>query len=207
MKTRSRLALAALAAVLVLGAAAGVASANRLSTSATSFTLTWRELYVPNTLEEPARCPLTLSGSFHARTFTKVRELLVGYVNAAQTSICTGGEATVLTATLPWHLTYQSFAGTLPAITSVRYSLIGFSMNIHVILLGERCLIRTTAVEPLPLDFERETTTGRITSVRIATPNNIRASGEVLCPTSWTIGGAPGTLEGPVGVRVTVTLI
>ncbi len=215
MWLRSRLLLVALAAALMLTVSVGVADANRLNLSTTSFTIRWREFYVPTgvrpeelgELEETTRCPVTLSGSFHARTFAKVRDSLIGYVSAAQSSICTNGMATVLRTGLPWHLTYQGFTGALPAISSARSSLIGFGLSVFVPRLGSNCLIRTTAAEPLPLDFNRQTATGRITDVTIPIGNQISATGGILCPTRWTLGGAPATLETGGGASVTVTLI
>jgi hypothetical protein len=212
MWTRSRLALAALAAVLTLAFAVGGAAAARLRFTSTSFSMKWREFHVPTgqTEEEPEErmrhCPITLSGSFHSTTMAKVVGALAGYVTSATMGTCTGeGGAVVLLRTgPPWHLTYRSFTGVLPAITRFRLALSGFGMSIEVPpLFGIVCLIRTTPVEPLNIDFVRERA-GAITSVG-GTESRIFA-GAPCNGLEWTMGGS-ATLDNGAGARFTVTLI
>jgi hypothetical protein len=100
------------------------------------------------------RCDLTLEGSFHTRTFAKTRASLVGYVTRAAISRpCTGGEPQLLAESLPWHLRYDAFTGTLPRLTSVRFQMIGFSLWYTV--FGVRCLYRSTTAEPLYVTWFR----------------------------------------------------
>jgi len=120
-------ALLTLAALMTV---TGSALARTLSLSNTNFRVVW----TPLTLYEPfnfftIRCNVTLEGSFHERTFAKVFGTLVGYVTRAAISHpCTGGEAWFWNGTegaltgassLPWHLRYEGFSGTLPSIASV----------------------------------------------------------------------------------------
>ena len=68
---------------------------------------------------------------------------------------CASGSATLLTETLPWHVQYASFAGTLPNITAVRYNIIGFARRIREII-GLTCLFRSTTAEPMAWTDNRD---------------------------------------------------
>jgi hypothetical protein len=150
----SKILLAALAAATVLALAVGSASANRLSVSESEFDIRWTTLtFSDNFFGATVRCPVTLLGRFHSRTITKTAGLLIGYIDHARlgarggsTETCTGGEATILTATLPWHVRYRSFTGTLPRITTVTLDLVGAAFRVN--LAGTACLVRTDATEP-----------------------------------------------------------
>jgi hypothetical protein len=136
--------------VLVLAAAVGSAAGNRLELNATSFRFVWSPLRfdIAEGLAE-MRCQVTLEGSFHSRTFVKSAGTLVGYVTRAAVGsrgVCEGGTATVLSATLPWHVRYQSFEGTLPRIRGVELRIIGVAWRIEV--FGLSCLYRTGATQP-----------------------------------------------------------
>lgn len=136
MLTRPRLALGALVAALTLGLAVGSASASRLSTSVQS----WRQVWTPLTISTAAsgggmaiRCNVTFEGSFHTSTIVKTLNSLIGYVTLARAAHpCAGiAEAWPLNGmeapaglgtieqTLPWHITYEGFEGSLPSITGV----------------------------------------------------------------------------------------
>jgi hypothetical protein len=135
MQRHIRLLLTGLAATAILAAAVGTASAGRFETSNQQIRVVWRSLELSNSVTpNVVRCAVTLEGSFHSRTIVKVRELLVGYITRAnvQNNQCTGGRATVLNETLPWHVTYQSFRGTLPRIETITLNLIraGFIIEI-----------------------------------------------------------------------------
>jgi len=187
MYSRSKLMLCCLAVALFLGAAVSLASASRLSFSASSFRLAWdrtiagaTDLTFASTIGSPVTCPLTLEGTFHSQTITKTANLLVGYVtrasigtNGASTAVCTGGNATVLTATLPWHVQYSSFGGTLPNITSVTLRLIGgsFSFNAGTVT----CLARGSATEPGVgiVEVANPTTTRELLFIRADETRNI----------------------------------
>jgi hypothetical protein len=229
MRTCSKLLLATLVATLAFGLAVGGATARRLRMSSTSFSVRWRSFFIP-TGTSPEReeengegsskiCPLTLSGSFHSATISKVVGTLVGYVNNAQMGTCTGegGRVTLLTTGLPWHLTYREFSGLLPSIQRFRLALAGFAMSIEVPPFpysGTVCLIRTTTTEPLNFDLTREAG-GAITSVEgYGLHIDARDTTSWWCDTpmppypalAWSMGGA-ATLDNGRGARVTVTLI
>src|SRR5215218_2848212 len=119
MRNRSKLLLTGLCASIVLASAVSTASANRLSVNETGFTITWSALTF-NAAGNTVACPVSLGGAFHNRTIAKVPRALIGRVTAARINgACSGGTATILSETLPWHVQYSSFSGTLPRIATV----------------------------------------------------------------------------------------
>lgn len=150
MHKYSRHVLTALAATAILASALSSASARNLSVSATRIRVAWAPLTFSASGLATVRCNVTLEGSFHSATIPKVVRLLIGHVTRADVQRpCTGGTAwafngtdrnealgnTTFENTLPWHLTYEGFTGTLPAITGVR-------------LLLSRARFRLRVVEP-----------------------------------------------------------
>ena len=142
MRTTANLALAALTAAALLGSLVGPASARNFSVTNRNL----RASFIPMTFAEPfnfysARCNVTMEGTFHETTAAKVLETLIGYVTrVGVTHPCTGGEGWAWNGTegaltgansLPWHIRYQGFTGTLPNITTIRVNLIRpkFSIN------------------------------------------------------------------------------
>ena len=151
-----RMLLIALCLALVISVMAGSAAAGRFSVDDQDFRIVWTEVsFVPDFVD-PVRCGLTIIGSMHSRTITKTDGLLVGHVTSARTSFptCTPREegATALAFTLPWHVTYAVFTGTLPAITGVKLEILGASFDIFTIedegIRTALCLARTEASEP-----------------------------------------------------------
>lgn len=136
MRTRSKLALVALAAALMLSVAVTEASARNLRVDEQNYRITWAslEFVEAGIFNIRVRCPVTMEGSFHSATIAKVIGSLVGYITraAVKNESCTGGNATVLTATLPWHVTYEGFGGTLPSITSLRVLLVRPAFRLRV---------------------------------------------------------------------------
>lgn len=127
MPHRIQLLLTALTATIILATTVSTATAGRFSISNNAVRAAWANLEFSNSFTEGViRCPVTLEGSFHGRTINKIRGILVGYISRAAVSndTCTGGHATITQASLPWHLTYQAFTGTLPSITGVVVNLI-----------------------------------------------------------------------------------
>jgi hypothetical protein len=197
----------ATACVLALGVA--TASASRLSVSNQSISVTWSSLRFN---EGRAQCPVTLEGTLHGRTIAKVAGTLIGYIVRARTSRCSVGTAVLLsvedgqTSTLPWHIRYASFSGTLPVVTAVRWYIVGFSYRIVKEL--EFCLYTSTVARPALLDISREgsgaLTTGRFFGTE-AIP--LTAGNVVVCEQSGLLGNAGEvTLQG-LPTRVTLTLI
>lgn len=129
-----KLALTAMTAAFILASALSTASARNLEVSSQTFRVVWSNLEFTNEFGiGTVRCSVTLEGSFHSRTIPKVERLLIGAITRANvgTSTCTGGRATPSTEILPWHVTYENFTGTLPAIRTVGLLLsrIGFLLE------------------------------------------------------------------------------
>jgi hypothetical protein len=167
---RCMLLLATLGATTLMCVVVGTASARSFSISNQS----WRTIYHPYLPEEPLRepeqreqweisspeivtyrCRLTLEGSFHSRSIAKIAESLIGYVNSATLGECPINDTRVLRETLPWHIRYRSFAGTLPSIVEFTTVIVGFAMSIRE-PFGVRCLGRSTATEPVFFRWTRE---------------------------------------------------
>jgi hypothetical protein len=156
--THAKLLLAGAVATLALSVAVSTASANRLSMTSRAIRSVWRVVEFTASPGITVRCPLTVEGSFHSATFHKIRRALIGYMTRAgfgASASCTGGGMTVLTETLPWHVTYEKFEGTLPNITHVGVEVIGAGVRIEERSLGA-CLARAPApgIEFLLVPFE-----------------------------------------------------
>src|SRR5262245_55820756 len=108
MRCYRKLLLATFTAALLL-AAVTTASGTRIASKAQqTFRATWRALRFIN-LSGTVECAVTLEGSFHSKTYSKVAELLIGYVSRAFVNACTGGSVIFLTTSLPWHIRYDGF--------------------------------------------------------------------------------------------------
>jgi hypothetical protein len=196
-----------LAAVMLLLAVSS-ASANRLSVSNRFFRATWSsiELGAAGTV---SRCPVTLEGSFHSATIRKVEESLIGHITRAIVSgaTCTGGVASVLGETLPWHLTYQGFRGPLPNIQQITIALIGDSFRVDPEGILPACLARTTVEHPLRGFVEREAG-GAITGVSADPSTLVPLSGGFGCGIAEASFSGRGTVTGlGTTTRATLTLI
>lgn len=102
-------------------------------------------------------CQLTLEGSLHSRTIEKVPGSLIGYITRAiLRKPCAQGDATILTATLPWHIRYSSFTGTLPDITSVNSTIVGLAFRALEPVFGLGCLARSTPERPVTFTNEKQ---------------------------------------------------
>src|SRR5262249_52171492 len=143
-----------------------------------------------------AFCPVTLEGSFHARTFAKVVGGLVGYVTRAvvQEASCRGeaGEASAmrvqaLTETLPWHVRYRAFVSLLPNPTAIRLDVVGAALRAVIAPFGE-CLFTSSATRPLVVDLglgrSHEATTVRVEESLIPFTRGVAP-----CPESAQPGG------------------
>jgi len=158
MTYKSTKIIVALAAALTLAVAVGLASANRLSYSHQSFRIMWSGLSFSEVGGGfPITCAVTLEGRFHSATMAKVNGALVALITRAvvDNAGCAEGHATILEETLPWHVTYQSFSGRLPAISRVRHALIGAGFQIEA-GGGLRCLAQTTTTFPAAGEATRE---------------------------------------------------
>jgi hypothetical protein len=143
---RRNLVVSVLTVAVVMALTASTGSARRIFLSNQRYLAIWTiwETWIGS---DRVTCPLTLEGSFHSATLSKVSGNLVGYVTKAQVGACTGGNTRAETASLPWHVQYESFAGTLPNITSLRLGLINFTWEMEI--GGLFCRAKTTQREPL----------------------------------------------------------
>ncbi len=164
----AKLLAATSAAVLLLGVAAGAASANRLSLTKESFRLVWlatERLQIEES-GSTVRCPLSLDGAFTSRTLSKVSGITIGSVETAifaNTMGCEGGIIEQLSPNLPWRLQYLAFAGRLPNITSLKIQILRMALSITP-TLGMTCLLRTTQTFPAQFMIN-ETAEHRLTTV------------------------------------------
>jgi hypothetical protein len=142
-----KLLLAAVTATVVLGALTSTAFAERFSSSSQTLRAQFREVNFEGAFGNTI-CQVTLEGSLHSRTITKVRGNLIGYITAARLGPCAVGRATILTETLPWHVTYDSFSGSLPtSITSIRTRVINSAFRV-ITNASENCLAHSTTEAP-----------------------------------------------------------
>jgi hypothetical protein len=153
----------ALVAALALAAAAGPGSARSFSLSNRNIRIVWTALEfamegAPNVI----KCPVTLEGSFHSSTISKVIGALIGYISRASTASasCTGGNATLLAETLPWHIRYRGFQGRLPTIEFMFVSIVGFAILLRWSV--DACLFRSTAAAPFVGGFHTNIENGQV---------------------------------------------
>jgi hypothetical protein len=190
-----RMLLALVGATVLLGALASMGSARNLSTSETRTTATFPGVEFTGGFGT-VRCSFTAGGAFHQRTIAKVLETLSGLLTAASIGGCGVGSATILRETLPWHIRYAGFTGTLPSISTISAKIIGIAFQFREPLFGVTCLATSTAASPGVITMNREAV-GRITSARMSgtLANNC---------------GINGRLEGATNAitpAITVTLI
>jgi hypothetical protein len=219
MRTRSKLILGALTASLLMGLAVSSATANRLSVSNTKFRITWTGLrFFPDT--ESGRpdivCPVTLEGSFHSATIRKTAGALIGavtrgIVNGAEPP-CVGGHATIRQESLPWHVTYESFRGTLPNITSIELLLRRYSFVIELAALpGLQCLYSDQgAAEENLMGRLPVGAGGQVPTIAPEQNRHARRSptSSVICPQFGKFEGTGQVfLLGSATTRISVTLI
>jgi len=206
-------------AFAVMLAAVGAASANKLSFSERAFRLTW-PVEEPLVIRKPSEsfgiddlfhCPVTLEGSFHSGTMRKVVGSLVGQVFRAAVGTCAYENswfepAGLLAETLPWHVTYSAFAGTLPRISLLTWQMSGFSFWGVEHSFRIRCLWRATEANPWTIRATRETTGGALTSVALEATVPPLAGEGMFCNETGRVARPP-RLAAAAGGAVTVTLI
>lgn len=144
-----RLCTALVGVIVVLGILVSPVAARRIAATSETLRATFRELTFAGGFGSMT-CGLTLEGSLHSRTITKTIGALIGYITRAiYQKPCSRGDATVLTESLPWHIQYGGFTGTLPAINSIRKNIIGVAITILEPVFGISCLLRSTAANPV----------------------------------------------------------
>lgn len=195
---RSKLLLASVSTAVLLGAFASAASAGRLSYSEERITASWSGIKFRGGGVTIA-CEVTLNSTLHSRSITKTNGLLIGYVTAGSVNRCSGGHATLLRETLPWHTTYESFSGTLPNISAIRSSILGAAFRISEQITGFECLLRASAEQPLFAIYNRSTASGQLVSASVG--------GSIRCSIfNYAAEGLANVTDGATA-RVTLTLI
>jgi hypothetical protein len=209
MRKRSKLLIAAITAIALLGMAVSSASAGHFEISnwERGFRIAWNPLRLTAGSNE-IDCPVTLEGTFRAHTFAKIARNGVGSVTSASLGACTRGTATILTATLPWEVSYQSFAGTLPNITSVTLNLIRASFNAETGTIA--CLARTESGRPAR-GIAEVGAGGAITGFEAEPNARIETSGSFFCNFGGEAGfagrAASTTVGGGGTEAITIRLI
>jgi len=210
MRTYVKLTLTAATAAVVLGAAVSSAAARRIELSAQRYHHVWPSINITAQFAT-ITCPLTLEGSFHSKTTSKVIGQLVGYVSRVTVgnSSCARGHLTALTETLPWHITYEGFGGILPRITEIHLLYIGWAFRFE--LLGASCLWKTTTTEPAEGWVFIEPNGGQVSQIEPNTSRFIRTSEGCLGGSTLRVQGisevfAEGVETGS-SARLTVRLV
>lgn len=191
------------------------ASANNLSVNSGTFRVTWARLTFNNTsgIIPPMICPVTLEGSFHRATTTKTRGSLIGYVTRASvsragstTGACEGASVTILTPSLPWHVTYEGFTGSLPRPTGIIILLRRMSLAFNA--GGITCLF-VTGLEAnenfagvANLNGE-----GVVTGFTVLSERSIRLTGGFPCELARVQFAGTGTATTSAGSAIRATLI
>jgi hypothetical protein len=205
MRTSANLGLITLVAASFLYAAVSTASARNLSLSNQNIRATWRVLEYHFFDGGERRCPITLEGSFHARTVAKIARALIGSVTRVSivSASCTGG--TLVARDLPWHLTYEGFRGTLPRISAITTLIMRFRVNAD---LGGECEYGT-ATDNISLEWSFNEA-GEASALEPVSGRNVvhRVAGSfIVCPSTMTfVGSGAVTLLG-TSSRVRITLI
>jgi hypothetical protein len=216
MRKRTRLLFAAVATTLVLGVLAGSASATRLGLNVSTFSATWSTMSLSGAFSE-VLCPVTLEGTFHRMTLAKVADSLVGVVTRAriEEASCTArapgvtGRA-ILLSSLPWHITYRSFTGTLPRIESVKLAVINLMVLVSTQNSRESisCLFVATSARPLVLKANLNLTTGVLENLQVEEANRILLSNfqPERCPQEGLLGGTTNFVGPLPGSRTSITI-
>jgi hypothetical protein len=222
MSTYARHVAVGFAAALMLALAVGTASARNLSPSELSIRATWNPIGLGTEAATEVRCNLTLEGSFHSRTIPKVERTLVGFITRAIAGrpcsrntgwVFNGTERnealgnTTLPNSLPWHLTYERFTGTLPNPTSITFLLVNkrllwrVNTGLGIIL----CTYTTSAANGIAAYIARLGAGGRVESLAADPTRRIRSE-NFGCPEIGLTGSA--TVTGlNNGNTISITLI
>ena len=112
------------------------------------------------------------------------------------------------TETLPWHVRYESFAGTLPSIASVRVQIVGLTLTFDPTGIFPNCRLRSEASHPFVGSF---LIAGGVASRFAAdSTRKIPLVSEAFCgfaAESDFRGTAEVFLQGSTTTRITVTLV
>lgn len=135
-------------AASALMAAVGPARANTLSTTERGLRVSWLSLEM-EAGESVIRCPLTLEGSFHSTSISKTSSVLVGHISRASfrgalaAGACTNGAVTVYQESLPWHIQYGGFTGSLPRPSGLVLRLVNVRFRLDPLGIFPACIARS----------------------------------------------------------------
>ena len=197
MRIVAAAALSTVIATVTLALIVSTANARIVDYSSSTYRITFSELeFVAGSVTNT--CAITLEGSLHARTMTKVLNSLMGYITRAEANNCRV-VTTLLTETLPWHVRYRGFSGNLPNITLL---LIRARANFQV----ATCL----ASAEFDARLTRTPSTGALTGLSVPTNANLPLTG-ILCPAPR-LGSLRSNRNGTItqlnsSTLITVTLI
>jgi hypothetical protein len=185
--------------ILAFFALVSTATANRLRSSSSTFRATYGSAEFSGGFGT-SRCSLTLEGSLHSATITKTAGALIGYITRTSVGPCSAGSATINTSSLPWHVRYESFSGTLPNITGINSKISGAEFSIRE-TFGITCTASRTA-EPITIIQIVEPGGGTITVIRLG------GATSTSCGTSVAVTGNANSVVVPgSATKITVTLV
>lgn len=193
--------LAVVASLTLLLLPVGAASARtRLGFSPSNVSFAG-EIELESGLGTPVRCNLTLAMTLHS-SVGKVADSLAGMTNLTFGS-CSNGDMGLLVGGRrvtgsygPYHLTYRSFSGTLPNITSVSFGINDVTFWVEITGLS-------TCLSNGAVDMNGETTGGNpATGMRIDAAR-VPLTGGVLC----VFVSSSLTGRGRLSTALTLTLI
>jgi hypothetical protein len=203
----------ALAAALVLAGAAS-SSAGRLSVSSQRFRVIWPTLTFRAAFA--TECDVTLEGSFHTPTIAKVERTLIGYITRARAGVCAGGREMFLLTdteeleglptfnTLPWHVKYKAFTGTLPTIRTFMVDIVFAGILIREAF--SNCLYRSENEFPWRGWFELNAE-HRVIGFRNDETAQIRKLQGAGCPQEGIMAGNAGVTVLNSTATITILLI
>jgi hypothetical protein len=119
MRLHTKLIITALAATALFASLAASATARNISITNRNIRVAFEPLVFNSNIARIS-CRVTMEGSFHCATISKVNRALIGYISRAtsQEETCVSSSFAIrgraMTETLPWHLTYLGFRGRLP---------------------------------------------------------------------------------------------
>jgi hypothetical protein len=208
MTKRTKLIIGGLTVAIALAAAVNTATARRIEVSEQRFLVLFRELTF-EAFGNQVVCSVNIEGSFHSRTISKVSGQLIGYVTEAIVNghpcIRNNGWAlngverpqeTAAVQTLPWHILYLNFRGTLPTINEIELKLINAQFRVEI--GGILCLYKSTTTKWMEGQIRVEA--GRVTRLKANEEKQIglfESQSGALCPSEGVMKG-----EGAVGTQV-----
>ncbi|MGB2709981.1 MAG: hypothetical protein WBC33_00570 [Conexibacter sp.] len=196
--------MTALAALFVIAAVAGAASANRaielipLERTLERVREDVRALTFTET-EGAASviCEVLRTVSLH-RTISKVTGSLAGTVREVRVQNCTGGTVRVLVETLPWHLRFISFTGRLPFPDTIRFRRLAIAALVEAFFGLVRCLYRGDYEAIARIEVDRYI--GKRFDERVSIPLAVALGGST-CPRSIIARGETVNVP-PIHIRL-----